>query len=201
MGIVDVLSKIAGAHNPAPSISERIETPPVETLKKLMEEEFRSFAYWVPGAYETLPEPDRRSLLSQIQTLEEQINQAYRENNWAAFQSALAQARAAVSEAQNRHTEPQFSDKHWIYRAWSRILDAEVWFVCCNQEVAKLTTRGIERGSIYTALELMTLLKPTDPNPDTLRSLHFAKVFFGATVVRVKEDKLDNQCRNNPQKE
>lgn len=76
--------------------------------------------------------------------------------------------------------------EHWTYRAWSRVLDAEVWFVCCEQEVAQLAASSVARGCIYTEAELVELLRlPQRPSAEVLKSLHAVKSYFDATVVPV----------------
>ena len=80
--------------------------------------------------------------------------------------------------------EPQaLTGQHWTYRAWSRVLDAEVWFVHCENEVAQLAKQGVQRGSIYTEAECTELLQLPRPSPQALKDLHLVKAFFNATVA------------------
>ena len=80
------------------------------------------------------------------------------------------------------------SGKHWTYRAWSRVLDAEVWFVCCEQEVTQLAAMGVACGCIYTEAELVELLQLPKPlTAKALKNLHAVKSYFAATVVPVDE--------------
>ena len=85
--------------------------------------------------------------------------------------------------------EPQaLTGQHWTYRAWSRVLDAEVWFVHCEDEVAQLASQGVQRGSVYTEAELTELLRlPQQPGPQALKDLHMVKTYFNATVVPMEE--------------
>lgn len=73
---------------------------------------------------------------------------------------------------------------HWVYEAWSKLLDARVWFVHCAQEVDELVNRqGISRGAIYTEAELVELLRLPGMSAEALIKLHLVKSFFDATVV------------------
>lgn len=84
--------------------------------------------------------------------------------------------------------EPQaLTNQHWVYRAWSRVLDAEVWFVHCEAEVVQLARQGVQRGSVYTEAELVELLRLPQPSSKALKDLHMVKAFFNATVVLVEE--------------
>lgn len=129
---------------------------------------------------------DRKALVPALRALQDRADQAYRAERWAEFQAVLVEIRALLAEAQPDTPQPS-PDKHWRYRAWSRVLDAEVWFVHCEDEAVRLAKQDVQRGSIFTELELVELLRLSQPSPKALRDLHTVKVFFNATVVPVVE--------------
>ncbi len=114
---------------------------------------------------------------------EGQIDQAYRDGDWSAFQSAMTHARARISEVLERQPSEKLPGKHWIYHGWSWVLDGETWFVCCNQEVEQLVRKGISRGVIYTEAELIELLNLPQSSYKTLKSIHLAKIYFDGIVI------------------
>lgn len=67
-----------------------------------MFEELRTFNRWVAGIYKEFSQEARRSLLSRFAGVEEMIDNAFRRNDWTAFQKALANGRAVVTELQGR---------------------------------------------------------------------------------------------------
>ena len=74
--------------------------------------------------------------------------------------------------------------EHWSYRVWSRLLDAEVWWVHCDQEVKRLLQKEAGRGVIYTETELKALLSlPQEDQKDTLVNIHRLKLYFDGTVI------------------
>lgn len=102
--------------------------------------------------------------------------------------SQPVEAESLLAEAQPNDLSTS-ARMHWVYRAWSRVLDAEVWFVHCQEEVAQLAKQGVRRGSIYTEAELVELLRlPQRPSPEALRNLHTVKSYFDATVVAEEGD-------------
>jgi thiaminase len=112
------------------------------------------------------------------------MDQAYQDGDWAAFQAALVGAKALLAEAQTEHHISPPAQEHWCYRAWSGVLDAEVWFVHCQQERTRLIQQGISRGAIYTESEMRDLLElPQRPGPEMLKVLHRVKQVFDFTIV------------------
>ena len=106
---------------------------------------------------------------------------------WSERARQAHEAQALLADSAQA-TPEQTLGRHWTRRAWSRVLDAEVWFVCCEQEVAQLDKQGIQRANIYTEAELVELLRlPQRPSAETLKSLHAVKSYFDATVVSPSE--------------
>ena len=97
---------------------------------------------------------------------------------------SLAESVAGLSDNQG---DPLFPDgQHWVYRVWSRVLDAEVWWAHCQTELADLLSKGIPRGAIYTESELRELLNLPHPRQEALRRIHVVKAYFDGTFVEVK---------------
>ena len=159
-----------------------------ETLRASMRQAFQEFVNRTAEVYEELSQWARNAAFPKLQVLHDQVEQAYREANWTKFQAALMEAKELLSRVQVDQGSQQLAGKHWVYRAWSRVLDAEVWFVCCEQEVAQLTATDVARGCIYTEAELVELLQLPQPSPQMLTNLHQCKAYFDATVApRVQE--------------
>ncbi len=151
--------------------------------RNAMLDEFKRFVRLAAETYERLSPADRKEFLVSLGGLQDRADQACREENWAKFQAVLVEAKALLAEVQPGDL-PALAQTHWVYRAWSRVLDAEVWWVCCEQEVGQLAQEGIPRGSIYTEAELVELLRlPQRPGAEALKSLHAVKSYFDATVV------------------
>ena len=159
-----------------------------EALHQDMWEEYQTFVRQAAYPYERLPASARNAVLPKLLSFQERADLAYHQGDLAAFQAALVEAQALLSD--NSQDAPErILDKHWTYKAWSRVLDAEVWFVCCEQEVAQLTATSVARGCIYTEAELVELLRlPQQPSVEALRSLHAVKSYFDATVVAEDDD-------------
>ncbi len=94
---------------------------------------------------------------------------------------------APTSELMEDLPTEALPDSHWIYQVWSQVLDAEVWFAHCQQEVDQLIERGIQRGIIYTESELAELIQLPYPTSQDLKDIHQAKVYFNATVIPLIE--------------
>ena len=152
-----------------------------EKLRTSMRNDFSAFARWMAKIYEELPQEAHKKVLIEFQTVNERVDQAYRENDWAAFQGALAEAQRIAFEVQR--VQP-INGNHWMYKTWSRVLDAEIWFAHCAEELAQLTKKGVLRRSIYTESELVELLHFPQPSSGALVDLHKAKMFFNAEVVK-----------------
>ena len=160
-------------------------TPPPQSLKALKEtmwQDLLAHNRWMARVYQELPPQSRQEVIAQIHPIEEEIDRAYQEGDWVGFQGALVKAKALVPETQA--SQPINSGQHWMYRAWSQVLDAEVWWVHCNQEVTRLLQKGIPRGAIYTEAELRELLiLPAEGRKELLKSIHLVKLYFDGTVV------------------
>lgn len=157
-----------------------------EALKEAMWQELLSHNRWIAQVYQELSPQVRQELLAKLQPIEGEIDRAYQTEDWAGFQGALVKAKALASETQG--PQPVQGGQHWIYRAWSQLLDAEVWWVHCDQEVAQLLQKGILRGAIYTEAELTELLTlPQENRRQLLKSIHMVKVYFDGTVVSGKD--------------
>lgn len=154
-----------------------------EALQEAMDRDFRALLRQAAQVYERLSPKDRKALLVAWASLEERMDRAHQSGSWAEFQAALVEAKMLLAETQPEEL-PTPAQTHWVYRAWSRVLDAEVWFVCCEQEIAGLLGKGVQRGVIYTRAELEELLAlPKEGRPEALRSIHRVKVYFDGTVV------------------
>lgn len=159
-----------------------------ETLRESMRRDFEALLRRIAQVYERHSPQARKVFLPAWSALQERMDRAHQEGAWAEFQAALVEAKALLAEAQPDDL-PAPARTHWVYRAWSGVLDAEVWFVCCEQEVAQITATGAARGSIYTEAELVELLRlPQRPGAEALNSLHAVKSYFDATVVSEEDD-------------
>ena len=157
-------------------------------LQASMQKDFEDVVRRSAAVYEQLSSTDRKAFLPSLRAFHDRADQAYQAGSWAEFQAVLVEIRALLAHAQPDTFQP-LPGKHWTYRAWSRVLDAEVWFVHCEAEVAQLAKQDVQRGSIYTETELAELLRlPQQPSPQTLRDLHLVKAFFNATVVPAEDD-------------
>ncbi len=158
------------------------------TLRASIRRDFEELVHRSAVVYEELSPADRKVFLPNLLALQDRADQAYQAGAWAGVQTVLVEMRALLAKAHPDALKPT-PDKHWTYRAWSRVLDAEVWFVCCEQEVAQLAATGIARGCIYTEAELVELLRlPQRPSAEALKSLHAVKSYFNATVVSEEND-------------
>lgn len=154
----------------------------VEALKATMWQELVAFQRWMAGFWQEISSEVRQGILSDLERLQEKMDAAYREGNWAAFQSALAQGRVVVSQVRvGRQTLS--TSGHWTYRVWSGVLDSEVWWVHCGVEAETLTSKGISRGAIYTESELKELICLPRPCNQALKDIHLLKLYFDGTVM------------------
>ncbi len=153
-----------------------------EVLRESMQRDFQALLRQAAPIYEELSPTDRKAFFPPWFKLQERMDRAHQDGAWAEFQAALVEAKALLAEAQPDDF-PAPARTHWVFRAWSRVLDAEGWFVCGEQEVIQLTRQGVPRGSIYTAAELAELLQLPRPSPEMLHNLHLVKTYFDATVV------------------
>ncbi len=172
----------------APSSPAPTEEAAREALRESMRRDFEGLLRRIAQLYERLPPADRKAFFPTWSALQERMDRAHQEGAWAEFQAALVEAKALLAEAQPDDL-PAPARTHWVYRAWSGVLDAEVWFVCCEQEVAQIIATGAARGSIYTEAELVELLRlPQRPGAEALKSLHAVKSYFDATVASEEHD-------------
>lgn len=101
----DLLEGVHGRLGTKPSLRTCDASPPSPSQERppgSMFEELRTFNRWVAGIYKEFSQEARRSLLSRFAGVEEMIDDAFRRNDWAAFQKALANGRAIVTELQER---------------------------------------------------------------------------------------------------
>lgn len=105
--------------------------------------------------------------------------------------------RVTFNQAEHAPTqEPQLlrEGEHWVYRVWSKVLDREVWWAHCNDEVDKLLQQGVSRGVIYTESELKELIHLPRPCDQALRDIHLLKLYFDGTVIgEDRDDHHDNR--------
>ncbi len=168
---------------PPASSSVPASNLPREALRESMDRDLQALLGQAAQVYERISPADHKALLAAWSSFEERMDRAHQNGSWAEFQAALVEAKALLAETQPED-HPAPAQAHWVYRAWSRVLDAEVWFVCCNQEVTGLIGKGVQRGAIYTRAELEELLAlPRQERPEALRSIHRVKVYFDGTVV------------------
>jgi hypothetical protein len=159
-----------------------------EALREAMRRDFQTLLRRAAQVFESLSPAARQAFLPAWRSHQERMDQAHQGSAWAEFQAALVEAKALLAEAQPDHLAAPVL-KHWVYRAWSRVLDAEVWFVCCEQEVTQLAQAGVARGSIYTEAEMVELLRlPQRPSAEVLKSFHGVKSYFDATVAAEEQD-------------
>ncbi len=191
IALENVLRKLGRA--PVKSANGQAVSPPAaltpldegsrEALRESMRRDFLALLRRIAQVYEWHSPQSRSIFLPAWSSLQVKMDQAHQAGNWAEFQAALVEAKALLAEAQPDDL-PTLGRTHWVYRAWSRVLDAEVWFVCCTQEVMQLAATGVARGCIYTEAELMELLRlPKRPSAEVLKSLHTVKSYFDATVA------------------
>lgn len=154
-----------------------------EALREAMRWDFEALLRRAAQLFEGLSATNRKAFLPAWRSLQERMDRAHQSGSWAEFQATLVEAKTLLAETQPEEM-PTPAQAHWVYRAWSRVLDAEVWFVCCEQEIADLAGKGVQRGAIYTQAELEELLAlPQEGRPEALRSIHRVKVYFDGTVV------------------
>ena len=159
-----------------------------EALRESMRRDFQALLRRIAQVYERRSAQARKGFLPAWSSLQERMDRAHQEGAWAEFQAALVEAKALLAEAQPDDLVAP-ARTHWVYRAWSGVLDTEVWFVCCEQEVARIAATGVARGGIYTEAELVELLRlPQRPGAEALKSLHAVKSYFDATVVSEEDD-------------
>jgi hypothetical protein len=159
-----------------------------EALRESMRRDFETLLRQAAPVYERLPSAARRAFLPTWSALQGRMDRAHQEGTLAEFQAALVEAKALLAEAQPDDL-PAPARTHWVYQAWSRVLDAEVWFVHCTEEAAQLAKQGVRRGSIYMEVELVELLRlPHRPGTEALKTLHAVKSYFDATVVSEEDD-------------
>jgi hypothetical protein len=159
-----------------------------ETLRESMQRDFEALLRQAAPVYEQLSPTDRKAFFPPWSVLQGRMDRAHQEGAWAEFQAAFVEAKAMLAGAKSDDL-PAPARTHWAYRAWSGVLDAEVWFVCCEQEVDRIAATGIARGGIYTEAELVELLRlPQRPGAEALKSLQAVKSYFDATVVSEEDD-------------
>jgi hypothetical protein len=172
----------------APSSPTPADKAACEALQESMRRDFEALLRRAAQVYEELSSTGRKAFLPAWRSLQERMDRAHQDSAWAEFQAALVEAKALLAEAQPDHPAAP-TLKHWVYRAWSRVLDAEVWLICCEQEVAQLAQAGVARGSIYTEAEMVELLRlPQRPSEEVLKSFHGIKSYFDATVAMKEHD-------------
>lgn len=177
------------------SVSEGVQRR--DAIQALMWQDLLAHNRWMARAYQELSPEARQTVLQKLSGTEEAVDRAYAEGNWVAFQAALVEAKGVMAEAGGFATVPQ--GEHWIYRTWSRLLDAEVWFIHCGAEVRQLAERGIRRGAIYTEAELMELLHlPQEGRRETLKSIHLVKTYFDGTVIPHEQSRQGNAPSSPP---
>jgi hypothetical protein len=165
------------------SVENSPSTVGPEQIRATMEMDLRDLTRWIRRVYEELSEENRKLAMQRYEPLEDRINQQYKDGNWAGFQSTMTEAYNLFRGLQPHDNLACRQGGHWIYRAWSRILDAEVWFVCCQKEVSELLQKGIKRGVIYTENELKELVSMPKPAPENIKSVHMVKNFFDSVIV------------------
>lgn len=155
-----------------------------ENIRETMAADFRDLTRWVSQVFEELSAKAQKEALQRYEVIEDRVDRHYRASNWAGFQGALTEAYNLFRELRPTDHRSLRQDGHWIYRAWSRVLDAEVWFVCCQKEVDKLLGNGIKRGAIYTKAELKELIFLSKPAPEDLKKIHLVKSYFDGVITR-----------------
>ncbi len=80
----------------------------------------------------------------------------------------------------------QFAGANLILEVDSPLLGERVWFVSGEAEVQILLARGILRGMIYSAEELLTLLNLPGMDQAKMRHVHEAKEMFNGVLRQVE---------------
>lgn len=75
-----------------------------------------------------------------------------------------------------------FATRSLILRVWADLLGEEVWFVSREAQVQVLQRRGIPRGKIFTARELIDLLKLFRVDKRKALLVCEAKKLFGGSL-------------------
>jgi hypothetical protein len=70
-----------------------------QSVKPLMEKDFQDFSRWAAGIYQELAQETRPFILSDFQKHVDKIDEAYRQEDWSAFQSALIEAKGLFQRA------------------------------------------------------------------------------------------------------
>ena len=65
-------------------------------------------------------------------------------------------------------------------------LEVTLWMVPTDQDAAALVGEGVNRGQIWTSIELMNLMSIADRTPDMVKRLALAKLELGGEVVGVR---------------
>lgn len=181
--LIDLFYRKELIHEASQRTSCNTTTNLPQSLKGTMEQELRDYMLWASVIYQDLGNRKRQSISADFEKCRQRIDEAYHEEDWARFQSALLDAKTLLRQHQSPEDKILPCGRHWIYQAWSRVLDAEVWFVCCDQEVVQLVKQGVSRGAIYTESELEKLFSLTQSSPETLKNIHLVKTFFDGTLI------------------
>ncbi len=83
---------------------QRYEAILVDALQGIaseIQEEFTTFVRWAAQAYEPLPSETRQRIFPKLEALQDQADEAFRQADWAAFRSTLAEARRLLSQARD----------------------------------------------------------------------------------------------------
>ncbi len=70
-------------------------------------------------------------------------------------------------------------------KVWSELLNDTVWFVSTEEGIKVLLEEGVQRGSIYTAGELLVLINMLNLTGDQVKKIHEAKQLFYGYLVQV----------------
>ncbi len=75
-----------------------------------------------------------------------------------------------------------FATHSLIFRVWAEVLGEEIWFASAEAQVQALQSRGIPRKNIFSAQELMDLLKLFAADKEKAWMVYEAKKLFGGSV-------------------
>ncbi len=75
-----------------------------------------------------------------------------------------------------------FATGSLIIRVWAAVLGEDIWFVSAEAQVQFLPSLGIPRKNIFSAQELMNLLKLFGVDKEKAWMVYEAKKLFGGSV-------------------
>ena len=117
------------------------------------------------------------ALYQDIQVALEKIDNAFVQEDLAAFQSA-------VNEVKGLYAEALFTRRQVAIKVYSELLDCNLWLVATEKDMKALRQQGVKEA-IYTAEEIKRL---SSLGKDFLNGLHrFKEVFSEGTIEEINK--------------